>query len=517
MKRLVIFLLYLTPFFAIAQSKDADVELVHLLTKDTTLRTREGTIGYNYTTHKYYFIRNGGAKSYLPGSSFSLSNGSGTTASGSAVNLGGTAAGDITIDMVGNAVSITGTSGGKTNTIGFSNGGGISFSSGGGASSELNMYVQNSGGASHVQLDMSPTLAILEGAAWELSGTALTIPTSNSLTSKTYVLGAKTYTGTQTFLTGTTSNASLIIPNGVAPTSPSNGQVWGASNHLFMRLNGVTQQLDQQSAGITNSAINNELMKSNGTNATPSGLFNTTLGDLNLGSTSISGNRTIVASNSGSNAQLNINASGGIQLTGAGGVNIGSATTGTRRLDLNEDDANNSIVSYPFRAIHTTSLTPSTGIATGVELVTETSASNNEVGSTIESITTDVTSTSEDFDLVFKTMAGGSTAAERLRINLNEIKISGDIKLANIGNGLIVKEGTNGSMNVATLTGGTVTVSNTKVTANSMIIVSIMTKGTITIPASYDTETRTPGVSFVINSSSAIDTSTVRWLIVEPN
>lgn len=71
MKRLLL-LLFILPFFALGQSKDADVELVHLLTKDTTLRTREGTIGYNYTTHKHYFIRNGGAKTWIPGPATSV-------------------------------------------------------------------------------------------------------------------------------------------------------------------------------------------------------------------------------------------------------------------------------------------------------------------------------------------------------------------------------------------------------------------------------------------------------------
>jgi len=71
MKQLIFIFLCIVSFSAFAQ-KDADVELVHLLTKDTTLRTREGTIGYNYTTHKFYLIRNGGVKLYLPGPASSV-------------------------------------------------------------------------------------------------------------------------------------------------------------------------------------------------------------------------------------------------------------------------------------------------------------------------------------------------------------------------------------------------------------------------------------------------------------
>lgn len=47
----------------------------------------------------------------------------------------------------------------------------------------------------------------------------------------------------------TTSQASLNLGNaGTAPTSPQNADVWVAGNHILTRLNGVTYQLDQQSA-----------------------------------------------------------------------------------------------------------------------------------------------------------------------------------------------------------------------------------------------------------------------------
>jgi hypothetical protein len=60
--------------------------------------------------------------------------------------------------------------------------------------------------------------------------------------------------------------------------------------------------------------------------------------------------------------------------------------------------------------------TPANGIGAGMEFATETAAGNTEIGATIEAITTDVTATSEDFDLSFKTMAAGAAAAERMRL-----------------------------------------------------------------------------------------------------
>ena len=51
-----------------------------------------------------------------------------------------------------------------------------------------------------------------------------------------------------------------------------------------------------------------------------------------------------------------------------------------------------------------------------MDFVVETSANNNEIGATIEAITTNVGSTTEAFDFTFKLMAGGATAAEKMRI-----------------------------------------------------------------------------------------------------
>ena len=65
--------------------------------------------------------------------------------------------------------------------------------------------------------------------------------------------------------------------------------------------------------------------------------------------------------------------------------------------------------------------TPAVGIGVGIEFAVETAAGNTEVGATIEAITTDVTAASEDFDLVFKTMAAGAAATEGMRIKSTNI------------------------------------------------------------------------------------------------
>lgn len=81
--------------------------------------------------------------------------------------------------------------------------------------------------------------------------------------------------------------------------------------------------------------------------------------------------------------------------------------------------------------------------------------------------------------------------------------------------GLKVKEGSNAKMGTAVLVAGTVTVSNTSVTANSRIFLTSNADGGT--PGFLRVSGRTAATSFTITSSNAADTSTVAWLIVEPS
>lgn len=80
-----------------------------------------------------------------------------------------------------------------------------------------------------------------------------------------------------------------------------------------------------------------------------------------------------------------------------------------------------------------------------------------------------------------------------------------------IGSKVILATGTNASAGTATMTAGTVTVSNTLVTSNSLIMLSVSATGGTQGILSY---TKTAGTSFTIHSTSATDTSTVAWVIV---
>ncbi len=115
-----------------------------------------------------------------------------------------------------------------------------------------------------------------------------------------------------------------------------------------------------------------------------------------------------------------------------------------------------------------------------------------------------------------------STYAHRFFAGITEVAtIRGDglLYAAQAGGGFGVKEGTNATMGAQALTGGTATVSTTKVTANSRIFltrrVGAGTRGMLEVG------TITAGTSFVINATDSAgalvaDTSTVSWLIIEP-
>lgn len=67
-----------------------------------------------------------------------------------------------------------------------------------------------------------------------------------------------------------------------------------------------------------------------------------------------------------------------------------------------------------------------------------------------------------------------------------------------------------------TLVGGTKTVQSTAVTANSIIMLTVQSLGTIVTPHPVAVTARVPGVSFTITSDAGTDTSVVAYTIREP-
>jgi hypothetical protein len=91
---------------------------------------------------------------------------------------------------------------------------------------------------------------------------------------------------------------------------------------------------------------------------------------------------------------------------------------------------------------------------------------------------------------------------------------AGSLTLGTLGGGIAIKEGANGRMGVSTLVGGTVTVANTSVTANTVIMALCQTPGGT--PGFLRVSARVASTSFTLLSSSGTDTSVVGWVMFEP-
>ncbi len=110
-----------------------------------------------------------------------------------------------------------------------------------------------------------------------------------------------------------------------------------------------------------------------------------------------------------------------------------------------------------------------------------------------------------------------------LKSNATQLQVrladdSGDGNLSTGGftaTGLLsITAGANKSVGTATLVGGTVTVSNTRVTASSIIFLTDATTGSLVNIGTPTVGTIVAGTSFVINSSNVLDTSNINWLII---
>lgn len=94
------------------------------------------------------------------------------------------------------------------------------------------------------------------------------------------------------------------------------------------------------------------------------------------------------------------------------------------------------------------------------------------------------------------------------------VTIPGNFATSAIGSGLQIKTGTNSRIGTGTLSGGTLTVANTSVTANTRVFLTDTTSGALTNVGTMTVVT-TAGTGFVVTSSNVLDTSTFNWLLVE--
>ena len=137
-------------------------------------------------------------------------------------------------------------------------------------------------------------------------------------------------------------------------------------------------------------------------------------------------------------------------------------------------------------------------------------------------------STTANPEIVFGQRDGGNNLyAERMRIfsdgnvgigtgatnNASKLQVAGNLSLTTAGNKLLITTGTNASAGTtAAMTAGTITVTTTAALTGSIILLTAQTTGGTA--GALRVSARVNATSFTITSSSALDTSTVGWLII---
>ena len=171
---------------------------------------------------------------------------------------------------------------------------------------------------------------------------------------------------------------------------------------------------------------------------------------------------------------------------------------------LNVENSGTNSVTDILKLQAQSSGTPAVGIGTGIEFSTETAAGNLETGGVIESVTTGINPTSEEFDMLFKTMSSGGAAAERLKLNSSGATIGN----VNVNGNTIISTDTNG--NIALTPNGTGEVDISKVDIDSGAIDGI-TLGT----NSPVTEAQIDNIN--INGNAITSTDTNGNIALTPN
>lgn len=316
--------------------------------------------------------------------------------------------------------------------------------------------------------------------------------------------------------TGISVGGTAAIPV-ITNTAPDQTVV--LNNGTGINITGTYPNFTINATGGSSVGANNEVQTSDGAGGFVASnlFFNETTGAMDLGDLGLSGStRVISAVGSASTVSLWLASQGNgeIRLSAAGngpivivsaGTGITSITGGGPHIIDHAGGASLTTVNYALTLASTPAGSPSVGVGTGLQFRSQTASSNSEIGATIDAVTTDITASSEDFDLIFKTMSAGATAAERLRIT-SDGRIYGTALHNNAG---AVTGATNqyiaSGTYTPTLTGG-VNVAGTGAASGEWIrvgnMVTVCGRVTFTATAAANTLTRL-GISLPIASNFA--------------
>ncbi len=320
--------------------------------------------------------------------------------------------------------------------------------------------------------------------------TAAPIAGANATITNSYALwvqaGTSNFAGLVQTVASATGTAGLNVPHGAAPTSPVNGDIWTTTAGLFARINGAT--VGYGAGTVTGSGSSTQLAYWSGASALTGSANLTYNGTTQLALTPTLSNSTVQA------LVMNLSSTG---VGTAADITVGNSTSVSAGIAVYGTSKTGTLVGIALANSATIGLRNSSGGGQSLFI----GAVDGSTGNTVYFLT--------DSTLI-------ATFTSTLWTTSVAFTVNGDVTLGTAGNGLYIKEGSNATSGVATLSSGTVVVSTTKVTANSRIQLTPQALGTITVPVGLAVSARTAGTSFTILSGNLADTSVVAWVIIEP-
>lgn len=139
-------------------------------------------------------------------------------------------------------------------------------------------------------------------------------------------------------------------------------------------------------------------------------------------------------------------------------------------------------------------------------------------GTGITATTGNITASAGNIAATLGSVSAGTTVTAGTGVTAttgNLTATNGNLALSTAGNKISIATGANSSLGVSgAMTAGTITISTTAVTANSLIFVQPAVLGTVTVPQALYVSAISAGTSFTVTSADATDTSTVQWWLI---
>lgn len=193
-------------------------------------------------------------------------------------------------------------------------------------------------------------------------------------------------------------------------------------NDLQLRANGNGEIRLEESVTITGNTVMNGTLQIDGqvlsASTTTFNLVNNTATTVNFAGAATAIEIGATTGTTSINHSLTVDGNVTLGNAGSDTVLINASTVNVpNQMFMSIEDANNTFVSYPLNVRHTTTGGASNGIGTGIRFITETGNDISKIGMSLDAVTTDVTSATEDFDFVVRLMDDGNLAAERFRVS----------------------------------------------------------------------------------------------------